>query len=74
MNSLALNLAHDVIVGKLTSQQARARFGEETLSYMDGKKTAYTQTLSFGRQINTSDKGEPAYMKQSQEETTKKNK
>lgn len=82
MNNLALNLANDVITGKLTPEQARTRFGKENLSYLDGNKTAYTQTLNFGKQINTSDKGESMTKKmewknntkQSQEEAPKKTK
>lgn len=75
MNRLALNLAHDVITGKLTPEQARTRYGEETLNFMDGNKTAYTQTLNFGQQINTSEKGESITKKMNwEDDTSTKNK
>jgi hypothetical protein len=57
MNILALNLAHSVMTGKMSSDAARVTFGKETMNYMNGNKTAYTQVLNFGTQFNTADEG-----------------
>lgn len=58
MNILALNLAHEVIEGNLTPENARVKFGKETLSYMNGNRNAYTSVLAFGGQFQTPDQGE----------------
>ena len=57
MNVLALNLAHKVMSGSMSSDTARVTFGKETMSYLNGTKTAYTQVLNFGTQFNTADEG-----------------
>jgi hypothetical protein len=57
MNVLALNLAHQVMAGKMSADAARITFGKETMSYLNGNKTAYTQVLNFGSQFNTADEG-----------------
>lgn len=57
-NILALNLAHDVMIGKRGSENARVTYGKETLDYLNGKKTAMTQVLTFGGQYETADAGE----------------
>lgn len=58
MNILSLNLANDIMHGRLSADGARIRHGKETMNYLNGNRTAYTQTLSFGNQINTTDTGE----------------
>lgn len=57
MNVLALNLAHQVMTGKMSADAARVTFGKETMSYLNGNKTANTQVLAFGNQFNTADEG-----------------
>lgn len=57
MNILALNLAHKVMTGAMSSDAARVTFGKETMSFLNGKKTAYTQVLNFGAQFDTADEG-----------------
>ncbi len=58
MNILKLNMANQVSTGKLSADEARIQLGKENLNFMNGQQTAYTQTLTFGQQINTSDKGQ----------------
>lgn len=58
MNVLALNLADEVIQGKMSSDSARVKLGKETLDFMNGNKTAYTSVLNFGGQYQTPDQGE----------------
>lgn len=58
MNILALNLAHNVLTGRMGSEAARVTYGKETLNYMNGNKTAYTQVLNFGSQFETADPGQ----------------
>jgi hypothetical protein len=58
MNILSLNLADDIMRGKLSADGARIRHGKETMNYLNGNRTAYTQVISFGSQINTTDTGE----------------
>lgn len=57
-NILALNLAHDVMMGKRGSDNARVTYGKEALNYLNGNKTAMTQVLTFGGQYETADAGE----------------
>ncbi len=57
MNILGLNLAHQIMTGKMSSDAARVTFGKETMNHLNGKKTAYTQVLSFGNQFDTADEG-----------------
>lgn len=57
MNILSLNLADEIFQGRISAGEARTKFGQETLGLLDGKKTAYTQTLKFGQQIHTEDLG-----------------
>ena len=46
-NSLALNLAHDVIGGKKTAQEARAYYAHEFLGYRKKEPTPYMDKLLF---------------------------
>lgn len=58
MNILALNLADEVMRGRMSADSARVKFGKETLNFMNGNKTAYTSVLGFGGQYQTADQGE----------------
>ena len=58
MNILSLNLAHDIMTGKRGMDNARITYGKETLNFLNGNKTAYTQVLTFGNQFQTPDAGE----------------
>jgi hypothetical protein len=58
MNILGLNLANEVLSGRMGSESARITFGKETMNYLNGKRTAYTSVLNFGNQYQTSDPGE----------------
>ena len=46
-NSLALNLAHDVMNGKKTAQEARAYYAHEFLGYRKKEPTPYMDKLQF---------------------------
>jgi len=54
-NLLALNLAHDVITGKKTVEQARRSYGDIVKEKMNGSTPAYMQKLSFTTESNTAD-------------------
>lgn len=58
MNILSINLAHNIMQGNMTPSQARIENGKETMNYLNGNRTAMTQALQFGNQINTADAGE----------------
>lgn len=58
MNILSLNLAHQVMTGRMGAEAARVTYGKETMNYLNGKKTAYTSVLDFGNQFETTDPGE----------------
>lgn len=58
MNILGLNLAHNVLSGRMGADAARITFGKETLNFLNGNKTAYTQVLNFGTQYETADPGQ----------------
>lgn len=47
MNFLALNLAHDLIEGTKSVDQARQEYANIVSDFMAGKKHAYTQELQF---------------------------
>lgn len=47
MNYLALNLAHEIITGKKTVEQARAFQAETVIAYKKGDKHPYTQKFMF---------------------------
>ncbi len=54
-NFLALNLAHDIISGKKTVEQARTAFADIVKEKMNGGKPAYMQKLTFTPQENAAD-------------------
>lgn len=58
MNILALNLAHQVMSGKMGPETARVTYGKETMNFLNGNKTAYTSVLDLGSQFETTDPGE----------------
>lgn len=46
-NFLAVNLAHEIVTGKLNVEQARQKYGQEIKAMKAGNPTAYTQGLIF---------------------------
>lgn len=54
-NILALNLAHDIITGKKTVEQARTSYGDIVKEKMNGAHPVYMQKLSFATGTNTVD-------------------
>jgi hypothetical protein len=60
MNFLALNLAHDIVTGQRKVDDARTEFGKVAMDYMNGNKGNYTESLQFGRQMNTADADQPS--------------
>lgn len=47
MNMLALNLANDIITGKMTVDQARQEYGKQASARMMGQPAPYTENLQF---------------------------
>ena len=47
MNFVAINLAHDIITGNQTVEEAREEYARLYKEYMDGKKPPYTQAFQF---------------------------
>jgi hypothetical protein len=56
-NFLALNLAHDIVTGRRTVQQAREFYGQTIQALMRGEKPPYTQALQF--QVPMAGTGDP---------------
>ena len=54
-NFLALNLAHDIIMGKRTVEDARQKYGQEVMKMKAGQMTEYTKGLMFTPNSNASD-------------------
>lgn len=54
---LALNLAHDIITGKLGVEEARRAYTTTVLAFMKGEKHPYTQALQF--QLPQDNVGDP---------------
>lgn len=60
MNLLALNLAHDVISGKRTVDDARAFYATTATAYMQGDSTStYVTGLTFPTEPNAADPDKP---------------
>jgi hypothetical protein len=63
MNFLALNLAHDIITGKKTVEEARDYFAKTTSKYKEGGTDPYLQGLQFTvTQQDSQDRDTPAKM------------
>ncbi|HZI02355.1 MAG TPA: hypothetical protein VEX63_14490 [Flavisolibacter sp.] len=54
-NMLALNLAHDIIMGKKTVDEARKSYGEMVMQAKAGNKPDYMKKLMFTAGMNTED-------------------
>lgn len=46
-NILALNLMHEIVSGKLTAEQAREKYSEETAAYVSNRPAPYAEKLQF---------------------------
>jgi hypothetical protein len=57
MNFLALNLAHDIITGKLSVEEARQAYTTTALAFTKGEQRPYTQALQF--QVPPKGTGDP---------------
>lgn len=68
-NNLALNLAHDVVTGARTVQEARDYYAEEFLGFRRGDTTPYMDALQFdAAQGDTTDPDERALSDEQLEE------
>ena len=47
MNFVAINLAHDIITGKMTVKEARTEYGHLYEAYKAGRKPPYTEAFNF---------------------------
>jgi len=54
-NFLALNLAHDILSGKKSVEQARIAYGDIVKEKMNGENPEYMQKLTFSPQDNSAD-------------------
>lgn len=59
-NILALNLAHDIVEGKRSVEDARQFYAQTIMQLMKGEKPEYTQKLMFTSKRNAGDKDKPA--------------
>jgi hypothetical protein len=60
MNFLALNLAHDVVTGRRTVEEARRFYAETAMAFMAGQRPPYTQRLQFAASAGgTGDRDRP---------------
>jgi hypothetical protein len=57
-NNLALNLAHDIVMGEKTVDEARAYYAKEFLDYRRGLPTPYMDELRFEPRRDTPDPDE----------------
>jgi hypothetical protein len=57
MNVLTLNLAHDIITGEKTVEEARQAFAEHGVTFEMGMEPAYTQEFQFD--VPQGDQGDP---------------
>ncbi len=63
MNFLALNLAHDIVTGKKTVDEARQFYAQTAMAFMKGEKHPYTQKLQFDVPKKAGDPDKPAMKK-----------
>jgi hypothetical protein len=62
-NFLALNLAHDIVIGKRSVKEARKMYGEQVMSMKAKQPAPYTEKLLFQAQAGgTADPGRPVMM------------
>lgn len=54
-NFLALNLSHDIIMGKRSVEDAREMYGKEVMKMKAGQMTEYTKGLMFSADKNAAD-------------------
>ncbi|MFN2438750.1 MAG: hypothetical protein ABR503_06085 [Chitinophagaceae bacterium] len=54
-NMLALNLAHDIITGKKTVEEARAAYGKIAMDAKNGQKSDYMKKLMFSADKGAAD-------------------
>lgn len=59
MNYLALNLAHDIVEGTKTVEEARDFYARTVVAFINGEKSDYTQKLNFSQKQGTGDKDKP---------------
>jgi hypothetical protein len=55
LNILALNLAHDIVTGKRSVDEARQFYGQTAMAFKKGEKPEYTQRLMFDTKGNAAD-------------------
>jgi hypothetical protein len=55
LNILSLNLAHDIVTGKRTVDEARTFYGDVVRKKLLGKENEYSQRLLFTLEKNTGD-------------------
>lgn len=59
MNFLALNLAHDIVIGKRSVDNARQFYAMTAKAFMSGRSSAYTKGLLFNARMATADPDRP---------------
>ncbi len=59
LNFLALNLAHEIVTGKVTADEARKMYGENATKFLMGEVTPLTAGLQFMPGGDTSDADAP---------------
>ena len=59
-NILALNLAHEIVTGAMTVEQARTTYAEQVMAYKAGQPAMYTERLRFSPMANAEDPDRPA--------------
>ncbi len=62
-NFLALNLADEIVHGKMTVEAARMKYGEQIMAMKAGKSAPYTEKLRFAADGDTRDSDHPVAMK-----------
>lgn len=62
-NFLALNLADDIVRGRMSVDAARAKYGEQIMAMKAGKPAPYTEKLRFAVQRATEDPDQKLPMK-----------
>ena len=48
-NVLAVNLMHEIVEGRMTPEEARKEFGEQTAAWMMNREAPYTERIQFAQ-------------------------
>jgi hypothetical protein len=73
-NFLSVNLMHEIVEGRMSAEQARKEFGEQTAAWLMNREAPYTEGVAFGRppESETGYRDEPVMKRATVRQTVEK--